>query len=572
MSMENATFTDVAVGRVAGEAFQPSTIITNLRIIGCRVREMERNAVASVVQRIHVERSEFGSVSTSAVTVSNELVLYNNRFKRVAGRGFVLNNLHSVRVDGNTFGWLEPEAFYESSPANRQDRSVLRVRDNEFAVNNGSWSPTVRLQKLATETDVAGNRFVGSPSSCGCGPWLFVAVAADDSNGTPANGDYRFLDRNYCKTNALSAVCANLTTAAATATHQEFPIGVFTKAAGCGGPTAAVYERCVKERAAGGGGFRLFGGTFTPDAERGIITTVVLLVLCGFGAVCAVSAITWLNARGYFIKLRSLLTANGTGGDGNGRGGMMARTMSAHSLSPMSVHEYAELQRNKLGGSGGNVPTGSDVGAVRVIVFQDKGTQTVPEELTHEMLQSLRDKLDDPEDYAEARGMIEHLYDLIRVEETCCRGGGGGGGGWYSVGGLDDMTSTITTKAVTVGQQGRGEPGHDVKSVGTGVPSLDRLWPPRINVQAAANREVRYEPVAQQQAEQRPPPPRPSVGEYMDPADLYGTGRKRDDEDNGDDADIYCELADLRGDAAEYRRPRSQPPTPPPVPDKPTEV
>lgn len=506
-------------------------------------------------------------VSTSAVTVSNELTLYKNRFERVASHGFVLNNLHSIRVDDNTFKRLEPEAFYESSLTVRLVHSVLRIRDNEFTVDGGTWSPAVLLQKVATETVVVGNRFVGSPSSCGCGPWLFIAVAANNSNGTMTDGDNGFPDRNYCKTNAVGAGCAKLTTVA-TAVDQEFLVGVFTKAAGCGSRDAGAYDRCVKEQLAGGSSFQIFGNSFTPAAERGVITTVVLLILCGFGTVCAVSAITWLNARGYFIKLRSLLTANGTDEDGAGRGGMMTRTMSAHSLSPMSVHEYAELQRNKLGGSGGSVPTGSDAGAVRVIVFQDKGTQTVPEELTHEMLQTLRDKLDDPEDYAEARGMIEHLYDLIRVEETCCRGGG-----WYSVSGvgsLDDMTSTITTKAVTVGPQGRNEPGRDVKSVGTGVPSLDRLWPPRINVQAARNHDLHYRPVVQQQQQQqqRPPPPRPPVGEYMDPADLYGTGHRRDDDV---DMDIYCELADLRGDA-EYLRPQSQPATPPPVPNKPTEV
>lgn len=506
-------------------------------------------------------------MSASSVIVYTELVLYKNRFERVAGRGFVLNGLHSIRMEGNAFGRLEPEAFYESPTAVRQEvGSVLRVRNNEFAIDGGGpWSPVVRLQRLATETDVAGNRFVGSPRSCACGQWLFVVVAADTGDGTPVDGDKRFPDRNYCRTDAVGAGCANLTTAAGTA-DREFPIGVFLRAAGCAGRDPGAYDRCVKERPAGGGGggsgsFRIFGNTFTPAAERGVITTVVLLILCGFGAVCAISAVTWLNARGYFIKLRSLLTANGSGGNGSGRGGMMARTMSAHSLSPMSVHEYAELQRNKLGGSGGSVPAGSDASAVRVIVFQDKGTQTVPEELTHEMLQTLRDKLDDPEDYAEARGMIEHLYDLIRVEETCCRGGG-----WYSVGGLDDMTSTITTKAVTVGPRGREDSGRDVKSVGTGAPSLDRLLPPKINVQVTGNRGLQYRPVPQQQQKT----PRPSVGEYMDPADLYGTGQRRDDNDT--DTDIYCELADLRGDAAEYLRPPSRPPTPPPVPNKPTEV
>lgn len=513
---------------------------------------------------------------TSAVAVANELTLCNNTFERVASHGFVLHNLHSVRADGNTFGRLDADAFFESTAAARQTRSVLRMRDNVFLqpykVDDGGgvvetrWPAIVRLQAAAIETEVTGNRFVGQ---CGCGgPWRRFVAVTDNNNGTTsvANVDddgREFAQLNYCTANAAAAGCANLT-----ATDNEFRIAAFSAAAGCD-RDAAAYDHCVKDRTrdatgGGGGGFRLLGEAFTPAAERGVITTLVLLVLCGFGAVCAVSAVTWLNARGYFIKLRSLLTPNGGGanGGGRGRGGMPCRTMSAHSLSPMPVHEYAELQRYKLGSPGASDVDRDDAGSeigVRVIVYQDKGTQTVPEELTHEMLQTLRDKLDDPNDYAEARGMIEHLYDLIRVEETYCGGGGGGSGNWYGSGGLDDMTSTITTKAVVVGP-GSGRERPAVMSVGTGIPSLDRLCATKMNATGAKDR--------------RPPPPpgrRPSsVVEYMDPADLlYGGGGRGDkavvlNDGDYDDADIYCELADLRS--------TDLPPPPPPVPDKPTEV
>jgi len=225
------------------------------------------------------------------------------------------------------------------------------------------------------------------------------------------------------------------------------------------------------------------------------------------------------------------------------------------------VHEYAELQRLKLGG-GGIGGRGSDVSAVRVIIYQDKGTQTVPEELTHEMLQNLRDKLDDPDDYAEARGIIEHLYDLIRVEETCC-GGGVGGDGWYSTGGkgLDDMTSTVMTKSVTADDG----PPRDVKSVGTGAPSLDRLRAPRIKMIGSAGAVAAEHKHTRRP--QPPPSPSPSINsDYVDPVDLLygGTANVRDDESY---ADIYCELNDLRSTAEDC-----PPQQPPPVPDKPTPV
>jgi len=512
-------------------------------------------------------------VETSAVAVATELKLYDNTFTRVAVRGFVLHNLNMVLVQGNTFEEIEAEAFYESDAFNPETKSTtkttLRVSDNSFlqSAAGGKWSPLVRLQRAASETNITGNTFVGS---CGCGPWRFVAVAGGGGdNSTVADDDdddddaAEFAELNYCRVNAVGAECANLTGAEL----DHLRIAEFTTAAGCDHDAGTAFNWCVRNQmaAAQAGGTGRFPPIdfLTPTAERGVITTVVLLVLCGFGAVCAVSAVTWLNARGYFIKLRSLLTPNGRNGSGSGAG-TACRTISAHSLSRMSVHEYTELQRLKLGGSVGG-GCGSDVGAVRVIVYQDKGTQTVPEELTHEMLQNLRDKLDDPDDYAEARGIIEHLYDLIRVEETCC--GEGVGGGWYSAGGegLDDMTSTVTTKAVAAVD---GQP-RDVKSVGTGAPSLDRIRTPRLKmVGAGAPIET---PGHHARRPQPPPSPSPSVNsDYVDPVDLLygGTANVRDDESY---TDIYCELADLRSTAED--RPPPQPlQQPPPVPDKPTPV
>uniref|UniRef100_A0A2S2QV07 Uncharacterized protein n=1 Tax=Sipha flava TaxID=143950 RepID=A0A2S2QV07_9HEMI len=177
--------------------------------------------------------------------------------------------------------------------------------------------------------------------------------------------------------------------------------------------------------------------------------------------------------------------------------------------------------------------------------------------------------------------MIEHLYDLIRVEETCC--GGGGGGTWYSTGSvhLDDITSTITTKAVTVGPGGRRE-RPDVRSVGTGVPSLDRLRPRRTigdNAGRYTGTGTSVGTVAsigtstldryyRRPLQKPPPPPPPSVSDYMDPADLLYS----EVHDEGSYADIYCELADLRGGRSTSGEYRAVSRPPPPVPDKPTEV
>jgi len=54
----NATLTNVTVDRVEGEAFQNSTLISNLRMTRCVIREMQSHAIMSVVQSIVIEQSK----------------------------------------------------------------------------------------------------------------------------------------------------------------------------------------------------------------------------------------------------------------------------------------------------------------------------------------------------------------------------------------------------------------------------------------------------------------------------------------------------------------------------------
>ncbi|XP_050541439.1 uncharacterized protein LOC126905605 [Daktulosphaira vitifoliae] len=525
----NITLVHTTIGRIESHAFRESAIMDNLRMTRCRVQNLEKGAIMAAVTDIFFEQSEFGTIESGAVTVAINLTLDSNTFQHVKTNGFNLSNWHGIRIESNIFKILERNAFCEYSTSSGSASSATIVRNLYFSNNilhplsseSVPWTPAIRLRTAANTIRVTSNRLT---SKCDCSQrYMFVMV---DGSSSVISEEREFAENNYCLVDATVYACSqNLTSNIADYAYAA----EFRDAAGCGTDLAVAYERCVRETEAlssvtehpDGVSFRVFGTILGPKAERGVITTLVLLILCGFGTVCAVSAITWLNARGFFIKLRSLLTSNGTGG---GRGvGSLDRTTSAHSLSPISVHEYAELQRNRIG----NDFYVTAPPAVRVVVYQDRGTQTVPEELTQEMLQTLRDKLDDPEDYAEARDMIEHLYDLIRVEETCCGNSNSGGIDWY--GGLDDMTSTTTTKAIVVGDGDNYGGGLNTKSVGTGAPSLEKLWPPKMT-------SINYK--------DRPQQPPPTVGDdYMDPADLYEELQRTDCvTDNLPDAHIYCEL------------------------------
>jgi hypothetical protein len=86
------------------------------------------------------------------------------------------------------------------------------------------------------------------------------------------------------------------------------------------------------------------------------------------------------------------------------------------SKTKMFTNDYSELNKNlKIEMS--DITLDSQIHGEHIYV--NKATQTLPEELTQELLQNLRFKLEDPNEYCLARDMIEHLYDLIKIEESC---------------------------------------------------------------------------------------------------------------------------------------------------------
>lgn len=149
------------------------------------------------------------------------------------------------------------------------------------------------------------------------------------------------------------------------------------------------------------------------NQERKVVSAVIAIALLGVFVTTLLSLCVWFNRKSKYqtecflpsignfllsVFSRLIISRN------------MGRTTSAHSITRVSVHEYAEVGPHKL------LPNEIEE---NIYVCEDKATQTLPEELTQELLQSLREKLDDPENYTEARNMIEHLYDLIKVEECC---------------------------------------------------------------------------------------------------------------------------------------------------------
>lgn len=160
------------------------------------------------------------------------------------------------------------------------------------------------------------------------------------------------------------------------------------------------------------------------ERNNKVIGIVIVTVLGCVIIALFFSFIKWLRRKGYCANVKNFILRHSSCGAlcdkmcGCGRNSGLDNTRS---ISQLSVNEYSErhrlneprIQENLLAT---RLP---DMYAEPMVPMDDKTTQTLPEELTKELLENLREKLEDPENYVEAREMIEHLYELIKVEESC---------------------------------------------------------------------------------------------------------------------------------------------------------
>lgn len=233
------------------------------------------------------------------------------------------------------------------------------------------------------------------------------------------------------------------------------------------------------------------------ERERLIIGSILVIFVFGMLIVALVSFVKCIKDHNYCGKTRVILrsTANHVFTSTPSRD--LTPTASAHSFSQYSVHEYAEVQRKK------EVMRDDSP-------LEDKATQTLPEELTQELIESLREKLTDPSNYSEvteARDMIEHLYDLIKTEDS-------GGRNETSSLNLDDSDRNDGYEAV---QRRQSEPGKRNRHMWTTPPSPDRLLPrtPTGTPLVCDYLEPRDRPAAHLYAE----PHFPRVCDYAEPTD-----------------------------------------------------
>ncbi|XP_046683752.1 uncharacterized protein LOC124369729 [Homalodisca vitripennis] len=385
---------------VETEAFTTRSVIGHLEMDGVTAGLLQPNCMQSGISTLTVRGSSFREIAESAfLTPSASIIIAENVFNRVRSRGFTFKETSSLTVENNRFNALDDYAFILPERVSESGQTInMTFRGNSFSRDVGREAlDFTRSNQMGTI--VHNNSF---DHQCHCEEptknWLREKI----------NGSERVIDLFY--ENSLCQITLDLSRC------FSLPRGIFMmenfSALACDSEGQYSCPEVVQSDAA----IPSFPGTTSDivydtstDRERKVLVSILIFVVSGIVLMLFLSGLMWLRRNGYCTKARLMLLPSADSVFDIISRAVVGSTAPS-GVNAVPAHEYAELQQaQKL----------AEESAEEEIPLEDKATQTLPEELTQELLQTLREKLDDPENYSEARDMIEHLYDLIKVEESC---------------------------------------------------------------------------------------------------------------------------------------------------------
>ncbi|KAK9499498.1 hypothetical protein O3M35_002527 [Rhynocoris fuscipes] len=483
--LDNVLIDNTTLHRIEDGAFSDKTLIKTLTMKYVEVHQLNARGFLSAFSNLIIAHSRFFEIHSGGMNVTvASVTLVNNSFTKIHSNGISFTQWSSLSLVNNTFRKIDTEAFVAplASSANTKNvadlapgqHSLIRMPEFNFTGNfMHEIADSAFDFSIADDCNIViDNNFFFFKCHCNMSGRVKAIMTGKES---------LVYETGYCSVDRTLSKCFHL------------PEG-FVKMWNFTEQICATNERIlceeVQQRDAAVIPPRSVSGVITSavvpglhgnsnendiSREKRLLFTVLALVALSALIVTTLTGLMWICRKGYCSKARRLILPST-----NSLIDYISRMFSnggvtpAGSISRLSVHEYAELQR-KMEEAKVDEELGVVLAATTAedIPLEDKATQTLPEELTQELLQSLKEKLNDPENYGEARDMIEHLYDLIKVEENCNR-------------------NYRESTAINVDELDREENVYDVirpkrysppkskkevVSIGTRAPSPDKLLP-----------------------------------------------------------------------------------------------
>lgn len=403
---------------------------------------------------------ETDAINVVAATVT----LNNNEFRTIGKNAITLQQWNNIAIHQNVFGNIADNSICVKILEDPSTHYELSFTENHILSAAAGSLRFATLAKPVSKTTITGNYFA-ERCSCNLEKWMKGLF------GTNESVDW-LLTSSYCEIDKLLETCFKLPKNRVT--MKNVTSTICKEGHGhihCAEPPAkpvpslslpSVGPRDEERRRKG------YGDVEMSDPEQLKREKRIILIICGVVSLCVLMALLMFGV--FYVRRRGVcpkLTSGSFPGLASWMSpstGMAAAT-SARSISRMSVNEYAGLQPETRVL---DIEAPPDDGVDDVYAYtENKATQTLPEELTEEYLKDLRDRLNDPDNYSEARDMIEHLYDLIKVEESCNNNNNA----------ADDTVNQEVYHDVVQRLRPRGGAQRPSTSIGTRAPSLDKLLP-----------------------------------------------------------------------------------------------
>lgn len=406
-----------------------------------------------------------GAINTSAATVT----FNNNEFKHLKQGSILLHQWNRIAIDRNVFDKLESDAIKAEVGATSAPNFEFSFTDNRI---QKAWPGSLRFAAISQSVNSArvGNNYFNEKCSCNLESWMREVTGRNSSVTW-------MMDSSYCMIVNVPKNCfdlpegymamRNFTQLICTQQHRDVYCEKSSPKSNLNVSPPSVGPHIYPRQK----GFYDMEISESEQLEREKRIIVIVCVMAVFVIVVVIlaSGILYMRRRGVCPKLvsGSLINLSNWLSSSNG----MTAATSARSISRLSVHEYAGLQAEtrilEMDTQTEGTENEDEEGTVYPYT-ENKATQTLPEELTEEYLRDLQERLNDPDNHSQARDMIEHLYDLIKVEESCNNNNDRQPASDREENAYDVIQSRI--------RRPRGTPRPSV-NIGTKAPSLDKLLP-----------------------------------------------------------------------------------------------
>ncbi|KAK4876737.1 hypothetical protein RN001_009243 [Aquatica leii] len=352
-------FINSSIHKIHSGAFSDRTLLVDFRLSKCKVHLLESRAVMASMANLTVEHSKITEIQRGAINGSTvaKAIITDNEIGTFHSKGFVLNNWNRINIDNNIIKRvcsLFLEVPYNPDIQHVEftfvGNEIYRIEPNAL-----SFMPDLQYTVLKLKFD---NNFFNLTCHCDIDKWVLELL------GNPTQDTSFVLNSSFCIISSLLARCFEL---------QEGLINMhnFTQLV-CG------VEDSIKCEPYSGETKVLDTTTIidtedVADSNSGLILGLVLgallvIAVSGTIVILLIRGGLWLKRKGYCMRFRNL-------------------------------HYRPDH------------PSPEEEGTIVAIASRDK--LDVPEELTPEILQRLREQLEDPTTHDDAREMIERLYELF---------------------------------------------------------------------------------------------------------------------------------------------------------------